>query len=35
MTLAREVWFDDNMMRVRVIDGREVAVPSRMVPSTE
>ena len=30
--LAQDVWFDDNMMHVRIIDGRELAAPLEWFP---
>ena len=31
--LAKEVWFDQDMMYVRLVDGREIAVPLDWFPS--
>ena len=30
--LASEVWFDPNMMHVRLLDGREISVPLEWFP---
>lgn len=31
--MASEVWFDSNMMHVRLLDGREISVPLEWSPS--
>ena len=31
--LAKDVWFDEHMMHVRLVDGREIAVPLGWFPS--
>ena len=31
--MAAEVWFDVDMMHVRLLDGREINVPSEWFPS--
>ena len=30
--LASEIWFDDNFMHIRLLDGREVSVPLEWFP---
>jgi len=30
--MASEVWFDSNMMHVRLLDGREISVPLEWFP---
>jgi hypothetical protein len=31
--MASEVWFDSNMMHVRLLDGREISVPIEWFPA--
>ena len=30
--MASEVWFDNNMMHVRLLDGREISIPLEWFP---
>jgi hypothetical protein len=30
--MASEVWFDNNMMHVRLLDGREISIPIEWFP---